>query len=125
MENLNCSPNNQSFRQLVEGLHAIMCKLDHDTGDCAFHEETITEDTWNRESHQKWSEYAKSLIINSGNSPEKILEELRTVTNVIENVQAISSAGKAMLNDLIDCTPSLSTDRTLSTLLRNQHEGTS
>lgn len=124
MEKINLTPNNSTFRHLVEGLHAIMCNLDHDIGDCTFHNETINDNTWERESHQKWSEYAKSLILNSGSSPEKLLDELRVVTNIVENVQSISSAGRAMLNDLIDQTPSLSADRTLSRLLQNQHKGT-
>ena len=121
VEKINCGPNNPSFRHLVEGLHAIMCNLDHNTDECIFHNETINGSTWERESHQKWSEYAKSLIINSGYSPDQLLGELRVATDIVENVQELSIAGRTMLNDLIEATPAQSVDRTLSKMLQNQH----
>ena len=124
VEKINCGPNNPAFRHLVEGLHAIMCNLNHDIGECNFHYETINENTWKNESHQKWSKYAKSLIINSGYSPDQLLGELRIVADILENVQELSITGRTMLHDLIEATPAESVDRTLSRMLQNQHEET-
>lgn len=125
LNELDCSISNRSFRTYVEGLHAILCNLDHDRGECLFHNETIQDDTWEREEHGRWVEYAKRMVWQSGCSPDRLMDDLRLVSQAINSIQSMTVAGKHILNIILEKSPSLLDDQTLSIPHQNQHEETS
>lgn len=101
IQELNLSTSNQSFRTLVEGLHALLCAADHDVGECRFHEETIKERTWKRSFHQKWTIYARELVLCSNVSPDRLLDDIRRVSHIVKTIQEMTSGGIEILRDVL------------------------
>lgn len=102
LQELSLSTSNNSFRTLVEGLHAILCDKDHDMAECKFHEETTMDGTWNRTCHQIWITYARELVLKSNSSPDELIDDLRRVSQVVNSIQNMTVGGKEVLNVLLE-----------------------
>jgi hypothetical protein len=125
LQELNLSINNISFRTLVEGVHAIMCDKDHDMAECKFHEETILEETWKRTCHQIWVEYVRELVTKSNTSPDRLIDDLRRISQVVNAIQSMTIGGKEMLYAILETSVAQPVDQTLSIPQQSQHEETS
>lgn len=101
------SYHNQSFRTFVEGLHALMCDSDHDTGECLYHNEAIQDHAWDRQFHKNWSEYGKRILKDSDVGVERMLDDLRRVSQVIKTISELTYGGRRVLWDIIERSPVL------------------
>ena len=102
-----------------------MCPYDHDTGDCRYHNEAIEDGTWDRHFHKWWAEYGRKILQDHEVGPDRMLDDLRRISQIVKGIDELSLGGRKVLWSVIERSPALSNGRTHPTLLSNQHEETS
>jgi hypothetical protein len=63
------------------------------------------DQTWGRPYHTKWADYAKELCLKSNISPERLFDDLRRVSQVVNNIQDMTPSGVELLDKMLKKQP--------------------